>query len=261
MTNKTPVVLHHGLFAPGERQLGPVRTRSFPGIHQAIERRGHPVMATTIHPSAGIVTRAGQLRDSILRFKQTTANPAERVVVVAHSLGGLDARYMVRHLDMADHVQAIVTISTPHRGSPWADWCTLNIGHRMGLFALTDRFGIDLGGAVDVTVERCQTFNQSTPDHPDVRYYSIGAALPWKKIAAPLLTSHLMIRNLEGDNDGLVSLSSSRWGEHLTDWPCDHWSVINRRFLRDGTRPQYDISAYYLQMLDELERRAVPRLQ
>lgn len=218
-------------------------------------------MATAIHPSAGIATRARELRDAILRFKQTIADPSERVVVVAHSLGGLDARYMVHQLDMADHVQAIVTIATPHRGSPWADWCIRNIGHRMGLFALTDRLGIDMEGAVDVSVERTVGFNDKITDHPDVRYYSIGASLPWKKIAAPLLTSYLMIRNLEGENDGLVSLSSARWGEYLGDWPCDHWAVINRRFLRDGTRPRYDISSYYLQMLDELERRTIPRVQ
>ena len=47
----------------------------------------------------------------------------DRVVIIAHSMGGLDARYMISRLGMDDRVTALVTITTPHRGSPYADWC------------------------------------------------------------------------------------------------------------------------------------------
>ncbi len=37
--------------------------------------------------------------------------------IVAHSKGGLDARYMISHLDMGGAVASLTTIATPHRGS------------------------------------------------------------------------------------------------------------------------------------------------
>ena len=42
--------------------------------------------------------------------------------VIAHSMGGLDARYAIRNVpQVADRVKTLVTIGTPHRGSPVAD--------------------------------------------------------------------------------------------------------------------------------------------
>jgi pimeloyl-ACP methyl ester carboxylesterase len=46
--------------------------------------------------------------------------PREKVVLVAHSAGGVAARlFMVRHPDA--HVAGLVTIATPHLGSSWAE--------------------------------------------------------------------------------------------------------------------------------------------
>ena len=45
---------------------------------------------------------------------------AERVDYVAHSMGGLAARYYIRHLGGASKLRRLVTIATPHRGTMWA---------------------------------------------------------------------------------------------------------------------------------------------
>jgi hypothetical protein len=46
-----------------------------------------------------------------------------RVIVVAHSLGGLVARYWIGPGGGARHVRALLTLGTPHRGAPKAlDW-------------------------------------------------------------------------------------------------------------------------------------------
>ena len=46
-------------------------------------------------------------------------------------MGGLDARYMIGQLGMADRVAALLTVTTPHRGSPYADWCGAPPGPRL----------------------------------------------------------------------------------------------------------------------------------
>src|ERR1700683_4351785 len=111
----TPVVLHHGLMGYTKIRLGPLHWSYFQGIDRAIARRGYPVVVTSVHPTAGSATRARQLKQNI-RAHLATADPPRRAVILAHSLGGMDARYMLTHLGMAKYVKALVTISTPHRG-------------------------------------------------------------------------------------------------------------------------------------------------
>src|SRR4029079_11866754 len=138
-----------------------------------------------------------------------------RVVILGHSMGGLDARYMISKLGMADRVAALVTICTPHRGSPYADWCLHHLGRRMGGLKLMNFLGLDVRALSDLTLASCAKFNTKTPDHPEVKYFSISAALPWHRVPAFFMHSYKIIRDLEGDNDGLVSVSSANWGEHL----------------------------------------------
>lgn len=45
---------------------------------------------------------------------------AEKVDIIAHSLGGVVARHYVEHLDGASKVRRVVTIATPYRGTIWA---------------------------------------------------------------------------------------------------------------------------------------------
>jgi hypothetical protein len=59
-----------------------------------------------------------------------------RVIVVAHSMGGLVARYWLGPLEGASDCRALITLGTPHRGAPKAlDW--LVNGARIGPVRLT----------------------------------------------------------------------------------------------------------------------------
>src|SRR5690606_10499932 len=119
----------HGIFGYDRVQVGPVGWAYFGGgIERAIAARGHPVCAARVSRTGSIITRATELKSSILAHLDRLQRPHdERIVLIAHSMGGLDARYMIRHLDMAHRVAALVTLSTPHRGSSYADWVLRNI--------------------------------------------------------------------------------------------------------------------------------------
>src|SRR4051812_21326872 len=122
-----PVVLHHGLCGFGEVRLGNLRRSYFAGIDRAIADRGHPVILGQAHPTAAIATRARQLKRTILEQLRALDRRDEKIIIFAHSMGGLDARYMISKLGMEDRVAALITITTPHRGSPYADWCVRNL--------------------------------------------------------------------------------------------------------------------------------------
>jgi len=239
-----------------EFRAGPVNLLSnFRGIDRGIGEHGHPLIVSRVHPTAGIVTRARQLKENVLRQLDILGRPDERVVILAHSMGGLDARFMINKLGMADRVRALLTITTPHRGTAYADWCVRNLGQRLGGLRLLNFIGWDMQAAVDLQTENCRRFNEEVPDHPDVRYFSVSAARPWHRVPAFALHAYKVVYDAEGDNDGLVSVRSSTWGEHLGVWPADHFHTINKRLVLELKNPTGDITPYYLSALDEMMRR------
>jgi len=250
-----PVVLHHGLFGTDKVKLGPVNLSYFRGIDRAISNRGHPLIVTRVHPSSSIENRARQLKEIILRQLDILGRKQQKVILIGHSMGGLDARYAVAKLGMAEHVAAIVTITCPHRGSPYADWVVENLGRRLGGMQLVNFLRLDLQGIMDLTTDRCAAFNEQIKDVPDVKYFSISASRPWTRVPPFALHSHHVISAAEGDNDGLVSVKSSTWGELLGIWPADHWHTFNRRWVLELTDPTGDIVPYWMKMLNEVNAR------
>lgn len=236
-----PIILHHGLFGVG----------SFRGVDRALAAEGYPVFVSTVHPCAGIEKRAGQLREWILSIAGQFRG--RKALLFAHSMGGLDARFMLSNLGMAKYLDALVTISTPHRGSPYADWCAHHLGRRLRGFEIVRRFGLDVDGVLDVTTEHCARFNEDTPDVPGVRYYSISASCPWRELPAFGIPSWYIVHRAEGENDGLVSAKSARWASHLAHWRSDHWREINQRYGIAAIKAG-DISPEYLTLIRQITR-------
>lgn len=238
-----PIVLHHGLFGYDELKLGPLKVTYFHQIAAGLGKAGHPVFATRVHPTASIERRATQLKQQILDRLQADGLVGQKVTIIAHSMGGLDARYMLAKLGMARHVGALLTVCTPHRGSPYADWVVRNLHDRIGVLRMVRKLGLDVDAATDLTTTACAKFNDAVPDHPEVAYFSISAARTFKQMPAFALHSHHVVDAAEGSNDGLVSVASATWGTHLCTWPLDHWQAINRHFAirhkADDATPRY----------------------
>src|SRR5436190_277798 len=96
---------------------------------------------------------------SLGRFKVSYFNHIDcdgKVIIIAHSMGGLDARYMISRLGMADRVAALVTLSTPHHGSPYADWCLKNLGMKLGAMKVARLLGLDVQAIADLSTESCR---------------------------------------------------------------------------------------------------------
>lgn len=46
---------------------------------------------------------------------------ADKVHVVSYSVAGLDARYAINSLDCSSHINSLIMVSTPNKGSKLAD--------------------------------------------------------------------------------------------------------------------------------------------
>jgi triacylglycerol lipase len=252
-----PIVLHHGLFGFGNVRVGPIHIPYFAGgIERALSGRGHRLLITRVHPTAGVADRARQLKESILRNCAASRCEDRQMVVIAHSMGGLDARYMISRLGMHDRVRALLTISTPHRGSSAADWVMHHVGQRLGAARLVTALGLNWRAVFDLTRRQCGLFNDQVPDMPGVRYFSISAALPARQMPKMLIPWHNIIAPLEGENDGLVSVTSSAWGTHLGVWPVDHFHTINKSFPK-SMQKDGNISPGYVAALEAMERAGI----
>lgn len=218
---RNPIVLVHGLMGFDAIRIGRFRLRGyFAGIEESVRAAGNQVYCARLSPTAGIAHRAEQLRSFV-----NAKSPSQPVHVIAHSMGGLDARYMISRLAMADRVLSLTTIGTPHRGSPLADfgtrWLARFVKPVLNYFAMPDK------GFYDLTTERCRAFNADVPDAPSVRYFSVAGRCSPAWLGPEWLIPHQIVRRAEGPNDGQVSVSSATWGEQTDIWPGDHLSLIN----------------------------------
>lgn len=227
-----PVVLVHGLF--GFDRIGVLHY--FRGIATHLETLGCHAHAVRLPAAASVPERAQRLVDRI------TALGHDRVDVIAHSLGGLDARYALSKLGLASRVRSLVTIGTPHRGTPLATW-----GENGALGALRKAgkvVGLTLHALDWLTPAALEKFNAEVPDAPGVRYACVVGGIREDKTGVPLAISpiHHYLRKVAGANDGLVPIASQYWGETLAEIEADHWAQVGWRFT---ARSSFDAAALY----------------
>ncbi len=104
----TPILLVHGL----------IDNRSiFTRLHRSLRRRGFEHVATVNLPlfTSDIPTAASRLAKMVETTCEQTGHG--RIHIVAHSLGGLVARYYVQKLGGDERVHTLVTLGTPHEGT------------------------------------------------------------------------------------------------------------------------------------------------
>ncbi len=67
-----------------------------------------------------------------------------------------------------------------------------------------------------LSTEYAERFNRENPDVPGVFYQSFAGVMKTPLSDVNLSTANLVVKLIEGDNDGLVSVESARWGEKFT---------------------------------------------
>ena len=197
-----------------------------------------------------IAQRAGELAAQI-----SAKFPSGDIHIVAHSMGGLDSRYLLaKNLNnLAARVASLSTITTPHWGSPIADLLTgqaapplLSTLAEKSLELVFKDFPIlknDAGALSDLTTASARQFNRDYPATPGVSYYCYAAN---GHGSAVLLPAQLFIRLRgstpgEQDNDGVVSVASASWLPLAEPpWTSDHLGVIGYDLDRPDLKTSFD---------------------
>ncbi|MBR6208300.1 MAG: triacylglycerol lipase [Oscillospiraceae bacterium] len=150
---------------------------------------------------------------------------AEKINIIAHSKGGLEARMAASSLGMGGHIASITTIGTPHRGSKTIDRLLKAPDSLFNIAAFAVDNWIGLIGDTkpdfyavcrDFSTSYAQRFNEENPDVPGVYYQSFAGVMKTPLSDIHLSTANIIVKMIEGDNDGLVSVDSAKWGESFT---------------------------------------------
>lgn len=161
-----------------------------------------------------IENNAAVLNDSIEKIN------AEKVNLIAHSKGGLEARYLISTLGMSNKIASLTTIATPHHGSrtmdivcklPKALFALVSVFVNLWFKVLGDKNPDFYVACKGFTTYYAKDFNKNNPDIDGVYYQSYAAVM--KNSFSDLLMAfpHFIISLVEGENDGLVTPESAKW--------------------------------------------------
>lgn len=257
---KYPVLLVHGFgFRDGKRICYWGR------VPKILEEKGCNVFFGNQDSSGTIENNAVFLKNRVDEILKETG--ASKVNIIAHSKGGLEARYMISSLEVADKVASLTTISTPHHGSVTIEKIPkfllkiaaffMNIWMRLVGDKKPDAYNAYLSFRAD----NAKIFNEENPDNENVYYQSYAFSM---KHDIFLWFTHLVISIAEGENDGLVTVKSAEWGDFKGVIKsnskrgishCDEVDLRRRKFTKKTGDGVSDILEVYERIVVDLREK------
>jgi triacylglycerol lipase len=182
-----------------------------------LKARGYTVCHSRVGWASDVDTRANDLKENLRQILDKTG--AKKINIIAHSMGGLDARHMLfndrNQGRIHECVASLVTISTPHEGTPFADWGLARFPSLPGIFR---RIGLELHGLKDLRTDVCTRFNNDPAIkafemecESAIQFSTYAGTQTFWGVFSLLKGAFKIIQRKEGENDGLVSIRSARW--------------------------------------------------
>ena len=259
---KYPILLVHGVFFRDSKLLD-----YWGRIPDELRQNGALIFYGHQDSSSSIMDSAQKLAKRIKEIIQETG--CEKINIIAHSKGGLDARAAIATQGIAQYVASLTTINTPHRGCAFVDYLLKEFSQEQ-IDELADTYNTaaltmgddkpDFITAIsDLTKERCQKFNEEIKDDPNIYYQSVGSIMN----AAfgghfPLNFSYGLVKSFDGPNDGLVGSDSPKWGEKFQLLTVKGKRGISHGDMIDLNReniPGFDVREFYVQLVSDLKSK------
>lgn len=259
---KYPILLVHGVFFRDSEQIN-----YWGRIPKDLADNGARIFYGEHNSASSVERSAKELGERIDQILEETG--CEKVNIIAHSKGGLDARACIAN-GYANKVASLTTINTPHRGCEFADYYLNKIPketqekiaekYNAAAKAIGDRHPDLIAAVTDLTAHACKMRNEIIKNDPNVYYQSVGSVL--KSAASgrfPLNLTHGIVKMFDGENDGLVGVDSFPWGEKYIllrnqkkRRGISHGDVID---LDRENINGFDVREFYVQLVAELKNK------
>jgi triacylglycerol lipase len=143
------------------------RLNYFRGVRTMLKAKGYQVFHSKVAWAASVDKRAVDLKENLSGILDETN--AEKLNIIAHSMGGLDTRHMMFNDrnggKIHERIASLTTISTPHAGSPFADWGLDNFSR---IPALLKKIGLNIDAFQDLKTDLCNAFNERPEEVSDL---------------------------------------------------------------------------------------------
>jgi triacylglycerol lipase len=263
---KYPIVLAHGM---GASAVIMNIMDYWWGLESALENEGAQVYITSVNGMDTTANKAASFKQQFLNILAVSGKT--KANIIGHSHGTLYTRYAITNLGLSPKVASYTSISGPHRGSSVADFI-LNIIPKQGYslvggaldfvyaFVFGDKNPNSLQNGIEVSRPYMNNvFNPSVPNISGLYYQSYASKIKYVSNSIILEVPWLICKAYEGDNDGLVSVTSAKWGTFrgVTEgawWAggVDHLNIVNQLF---GVTPGFDAPQFYISMVADLKSK------
>lgn len=264
---KYPIILIHGT---GFRDHNLINY--WGRIPKALQNEGAEIYYGYQDSWGTIENNAEVIKKSIKNILTTTG--CEKVNIIAHSKGGLEARYIISSLAMEDSIASLITISTPHYGSKTMDvlynmptflFKTISVFVNLWFKLLGDKKPDFYNTSMQFSTYFCERFNKQNPDSEKVFYQSYATVLNNLFSDILMVIPHAVVFLIEGENDGLVTPKSATWTNFkgvlrsATNRGISHADVVDLRRHRFTKKTRVDrisdIRDFYIDLVAELKEK------
>ncbi|MDD6795362.1 MAG: triacylglycerol lipase [Clostridiaceae bacterium] len=260
---KYPLVLVHGIFFRDWMFIN-----YWGRIPKELVKHGAEVYYGKQGSSNAVAISGQELKNNILKIIEETG--CEKVNIIAHSKGGLDARYAISKLGLEDYVASLTTINTPHRGCKYVDFLLDKFPKSLKMFidkhynSIFKKLGDEnpefLKGVEDLTASKCKEFNMQVKNSDKVLYQSVASKMDNVFSAGfPLNLGYMFAKHFDGENDGLVAVPSAVWGDYLGTITAKSRGISHGDVI-DMTRQdikEYDVCEFYVEIVKNLKERGL----
>lgn len=270
-TTKYPILLLHGM---GFHDRLPIHYY-WGGIPAALRKRGADVYFGNQDGNATVHDNAVSLIPVIDRILESTGS--EKLNIIAHSKGGLEARYLISTLGQTEKIASLTTLSTPHNGSFTIDVLLGRFPHLIWFGSLlTDIFRRLVGDHKpqtfrvirQLTTSYMQEFNAQNPDMPGIFYQSYAFVMKGWYSDIIMGLPNFIVSLFEGENDGLLTPRNAQWTNFRGVYRGCGWRGVSHPGVTDylllplsrkqpGDHQISDIKTIYIRIASDLKRRGL----
>lgn len=261
---KYPLVLVHGIFM-----------RDWPlfnywgRIPEELERNGARIYYGEHQSARPVAESAKELADRI-KWIVTKTN-CGKVNIIAHSKGGLDCRYAIKHYGIGPLVASLTTVNSPHRGCRFAErllrtsprWLKRRVesAYNKSFVFLGDKTPDFMAGVRDLTPTACEPRDKELGVPEGIFCQSVGSVQNRSRFGRfPMNISMPYVKRFDGENDGLVGTHSFAFGERLIMIETTGKRGISHMDIIDLNREDikgFDVREFYVGLVSDLKSRGL----
>lgn len=257
------------LFVPGFGETGDDHEK-WTDLKKLFKSKGYNLKVAHMPRFTSIDDGTKELLDEI---KRHFPNENIKFHIIAKSMGGLSARKAL-HMEkdsMKNRVLSLSTISTPHHGTEIADnylnpdnreWCIIPSELAEPFLSIFQKLGLNENGLTDagslLSPNKMIDFNNNVKDVSGIEYFSfrykidcdgslcnegnrdeISWTKPYPTNPLSACLHDIIYKRTGEENDGIVTLSSAKWGTPIGIYEGEHIALTLKPSLFNAAFSRY----------------------